>query len=64
MSSAVKRRQLGRGLSSLLGKEVVASEAENKKQIQFISIAKIQAGPGQPRRIFDEKELKSLAQSI
>ena len=64
MSSAVKRRQLGRGLSSLLGKEVVASEAENKKQIQFISIAKIQAGAGQPRRIFDEKELKSLAQSI
>jgi ParB family transcriptional regulator, chromosome partitioning protein len=64
MSSAVKRRQLGRGLSSLLGKEVVTNEAENTKQTQLISIAKIQAGPGQPRRIFDEKELKSLAQSI
>lgn len=64
MSSAVKRRQLGRGLSSLLGKEVGGNEAENTKQTQLISVAKIQAGPGQPRRNFDEKELKSLAQSI
>ena len=37
MSNGVKRRQLGRGLSSLLGTDAVVEDARPKDTNQFIS---------------------------
>ena len=64
MSNGVKRRQLGRGLSSLLGADAVVEDARPKDTNQFISISNIQPGMGQPRRIFEDGELSALAKSI
>ena len=51
---------LGSGLSSLLGAEVERS-TDNYK---MIPLEFIKPGPWQPRKIFDEDELKSLSNSI
>ena len=64
MSNGVKRRQLGRGLSSLLGSDAVVEDAGPKETNQFISISNIRPGMGQPRRIFEDGELSALAKSI
>ena len=64
MSNGVKRRQLGRGLSSLLGTDAVVENSRPKDTNQIISISNIQPGLGQPRRIFEDGELTSLAKSI
>ena len=64
MSNGVKRRQLGRGLSSLLGAEVGIEDSGPIDTGQFISISNIQPGAGQPRRIFEDGELTALAKSI
>ena len=64
-SGGGKRRQLGRGLSSLLGdedEEIGVSDRLN--QTRGIPVDQIEAGRSQPRRIFDEAELESLAESI
>jgi ParB family chromosome partitioning protein len=60
-----KRRQLGRGLSSLLGDDANdVAQVDQMRQTRNIAIEKIQPGRAQPRRIFDEAELYSLAESI
>jgi ParB family chromosome partitioning protein len=64
MTNGSKRRQLGRGLSSLLGSEADTNDPGAGKQTQSILISKIRPGTEQPRRIFSDIELKSLADSI
>ncbi len=59
-------RGLGRGLSALLGDgEPDAREsAETNSRSRHLPIAFLRPNPLQPRRNFDEVELKSLAASI
>jgi len=64
MSNGVKRKQLGRGLSSLLGKDTLVEDGRSTNTNQVISISNIQPGRGQPRRVFDDEELNALAKSI
>ncbi|MBB45704.1 MAG: chromosome partitioning protein ParB [Rhodospirillaceae bacterium] len=64
MSGGAKRKQLGRGLSSLLGKDTLVEEIKSANIHQVISISNIQPGGGQPRRVFDYGELSALAKSI
>ena len=60
-----KRRQLGRGLSSLLGDDADdVAQVDRMRQTRNIAIEQIEPGRAQPRRIFDETELDSLAESI
>ena len=64
MSAGAKRKQLGRGLSSLLGKDAPVEDIKSTNINQAISISNIQPGGGQPRRVFDDEELSALAKSI
>ena len=64
MSTGAKRKQLGRGLSSLLGKDTSVEDIKSTNVNQAISISNIQPGVGQPRRVFDDEELSALAKSI
>lgn len=60
-----KRRQLGRGLSSLLGDdEVDVAQVDRMRQTRQVAIESIDPSSAQPRRIFDESELQTLAESI
>ncbi|PIW28050.1 MAG: chromosome partitioning protein ParB [Rhodospirillales bacterium CG15_BIG_FIL_POST_REV_8_21_14_020_66_15] len=58
---AEKRRNLGRGLSALLGEDTSAERAGGPRQV---GVAKLHPGRYQPRRTMGEDELKDLAQSI
>ena len=60
-----KRKTLGKGLSALFG-EASAGELKPTKESghQFVPIEEIMPGPGQPRRLFQKKDLESLAESI
>ena len=60
-----KRKTLGRGLSALFG-EASAGELKPAKESghQLVPIDEIMPGPGQPRRLFQKKDLESLAESI
>ena len=60
-----KRKTLGRGLSALFG-EASSGELKPTRESghQFIPIEDIMPGPGQPRRLFQKKDLESLAESI
>ncbi|MCX6813694.1 MAG: ParB N-terminal domain-containing protein, partial [Candidatus Azambacteria bacterium] len=66
---------LGRGLESLIPKSVPANQQQNilipndekirhKESVFLVEVDKIKENPLQPRRDFDETELKSLADSI
>jgi len=57
----VKNKGLGRGLSSLLGEEVISIESEI---IQIINIDKIRPNENQPRKNFEYDKIKELADSI
>ena len=50
---------LGRGLDALLGSPSAASE-----QITSLPLQKVEPNPLQPRKLFDEEELQTLADSI
>ena len=74
MAKKEKPSALGKGLSSIFGAEVEDVEAfigsiENgsvdagQKQVE-IELTKIRPNPYQPRKTFDEKALKELAESI
>ena len=57
---AVKKPSgLGRGLGALLGDAPAASE-----EITSLPLQKVEPNPLQPRKIFDEDELQTLADSI
>lgn len=55
---------LGRGLESLIPKSAPDKEIRQKESIFLIEIDKIKENPLQPRRDFNEAELKYLAGSI
>lgn len=56
-----KKRSLGRGLSSLIPD---AKETNHDGRIIKVSLDKIKAREGQPRKTFDQKGLEDLARSI
>ncbi|MEY4464290.1 MAG: putative chromosome-partitioning protein ParB [Pseudomonadota bacterium] len=56
-----KNKGLGRGLSSLLGEEVISIKSEI---IQIINIDKIRPNENQPRKNFEYDKIKELADSI
>ncbi|MGX6960122.1 MAG: ParB/RepB/Spo0J family partition protein [Rickettsia endosymbiont of Pentastiridius leporinus] len=60
----MKNRGLGRGLSSLLGEEIISIEKETSEVIQVIDINKIKPNENQPRRNFEYDKIKELADSI
>ena len=65
-----KSRGLGRGLNALFeDDEGVYPQVDPEGEIQgrkrdMIGIDQLEAGPGQPRTIFDNKALDALASSI
>ncbi|MFN0043862.1 MAG: ParB/RepB/Spo0J family partition protein [Alphaproteobacteria bacterium] len=60
-----KRKQLGRGLSALLGDEMPPrTEQGAEKSVRTLPLTQLRPGSFQPRRRFDEQELDSLAHSI
>ncbi len=67
----MKKRGLGRGLDVLLGQTKLAPEevtsltrSQSKESIKELSIEFLKPGKYQPRRNFDEDQLKTLAESI
>ncbi|HJD55627.1 MAG TPA: ParB/RepB/Spo0J family partition protein [Rickettsia endosymbiont of Pyrocoelia pectoralis] len=60
----MKNRGLGRGLSSLLGEEVISIEKDVSEAIQTIDINKIKPNENQPRKNFEYDKIKELADSI
>ena len=61
-----KKTGLGRGLTSLLGKDIsVVSELKNDgKNIKIIPVEQIKPGPWQARKNFDANDLEDLSNSI
>ncbi len=62
-----KKRGLGRGLSSLIPdniEESIIFDDKREERVQEIDVDKIKANALQPRRFFDDDELKSLSTSI
>ena len=66
MSSDVKKRGLGRGLSALLPTTppTPIRTAEKSKTYFSAQIEDVYPGPEQPRHSFDEAQLGELADSI
>ena len=67
MAKVVKKKPLGRGLSSLLGENLNIDDITKKdlkNNLSIIPIDYLSAGPWQVRKNFDENELNSLSQSI
>jgi len=60
----MKNKGLGRGLSSLLGEEVISIEKEKSELIQIINIDQIKPNENQPRKNFDYDKIRELADSI
>ena len=67
-TTKIKNKGLGSGLSSLLGKNTNSGLNLIKQNIdnnyKMIPIEFITPGPWQPRKIFDEKNIKHLSESI
>ena len=67
MAKIIKKKPLGRGLSSLLGENLNVDNLTNlnaKNNLSIIPIDYLSAGSWQVRKNFDESELNSLSQSI
>ena len=67
MAKVRKKKPLGRGLSSLLGENLIVDNLTNsnsKNNLSIIPIDYLSAGSWQVRKNFDESELYSLSQSI
>ena len=66
--SSVNKHGLGRGLSALLGDEDLNLDLDfledEKNGLKMIKIVELHAGKFQPRKNFDEEQIKSLAESI
>jgi ParB family chromosome partitioning protein len=60
---APKKKQLGRGLSALLG-ETLSTDPALGLQSRNLPVEKLHPSPYQPRRHFDEEALEALAASI
>ncbi len=59
-----QQRGLGRGLNALLSDELVSASNEKEETIKIVDINDIEPNFGQPRKNFDEEELKELSSSI
>ena len=62
-----KNKQLGRGLSSLLGENISVenlTDANSKNNLKLIPIEYLSPGSWQVRKNFDKNELTNLTQSI
>ena len=57
---------LGKGLDALLGNTVSSKLAPktNKAGLEQLNLDQLVPNPGQPRSIFDDSELRQLADSI
>ena len=66
MAEKIKKRQLGRGLASLLGEEGEAKGFKNEtnSDIFTIPIEDIEASKIQPRKEFNDEEILALSKSI
>jgi len=67
MAKVSKKKPLGRGLSSLLGENLIVENLTNtnaKNNLSFIPIEHLSPGSWQVRKNFDKNELSSLSQSI
>lgn len=53
-------KRLGRGLDSLIARTIESDEVSSSK----VSLAEIHFNPNQPRKVFDEKALAGLSESI
>ncbi len=59
----MKNRGLGRGLSSLLGEDIVV-QSNNDNNVMLIELRSLEAGKYQPRKHFEQESLHDLATSI
>lgn len=59
-----QQRGLGRGLNALLSDELVNASNDKEEIIKIVDINEIEPNFGQPRKNFDEEELKELSSSI
>ena len=67
MTKVGKKKQLGRGLSSLLGENSIVENLTNtnsKNNLNIIPIEHLSPGHWQVRKNFDKNELSTLSQSI
>ena len=73
MDNNNKKKALGKGLEQLFSNTVIdfnnfekeiVETAENKGDIVEINISEIRSNPYQPRKVFDQRALEELAQSI
>ncbi|MGE4529457.1 MAG: ParB/RepB/Spo0J family partition protein [Rhodospirillaceae bacterium] len=64
MTDDTKRRNLGRGLSALLGDDPVPSESAETHGPMVLPVAALTPSPLQPRQVFDEAAIDDLAASI
>lgn len=62
---SVPKKGLGGGLSNLFGGDVTdRSAASAVSGVTLLSISQIKPNPNQPRKVFDEEKLETLAESI
>ena len=59
-----QQRGLGRGLNALLSDELVNAANDKEEIIKIVDINEIEPNFGQPRKNFNEEELKELSSSI
>jgi ParB family chromosome partitioning protein len=64
MNSDGQKRNLGRGLSALLGGQAAAEPTVLPRSLRTLPIEQLSPGPFQPRQRFDQTELEALADSI
>ena len=62
MNKKGSRKALGRGLSNLI--PIKIEDSSDNHEIHEVSIGSIQTNPFQPRKNFNEEEIKGLAESI
>lgn len=60
----MKVKGLGRGLSALIGENLIGAENNNAEGLNYLSISNVIPNPNQPRKIFTSAELEELASSI
>lgn len=60
----MKPRGLGKGLNALLSDEVLYSASEKEELISIVDINDVEPNFAQPRKKFDEEELRELCKSI
>ena len=60
----MKAKGLGRGLSALIGENLISDENNSMDGLNYLSINNVLPNPEQPRKIFSNLELEELASSI